>query len=513
MKKHVIAGKDRRPEETITRIKKTLKAEGYVPKILSERNNGGLFSILIGDKHSDRFTANGKGITRELALASAYGEFMERFMTHFYVYDLWLTKDTSLPWVYDEHEVWTSKPESLIKSLNTFYPDKILQKKYCYDINQSPNGESYCFLPFKTLKDETCHIPVNFWRELYTSNGLAYGNNLYEARVQALCEIMERHVKYRVIGEGLSLPDIPDNEFVSNDIYSSAKELLAHHGLLCRVFDASLDEGYPVTAFLIYTPDRKEAFLSFGAHPDKKIALQRTITEAFQGRDISENEPDFLNMVSGDTSLTGLPENLESHFINSTGILHKNIFKSVPSFPGFFQSFHGNSEEEWHTLCGLVESAGYTILTRDILWENHTACQIIIPGFSEMYPFEDLLQKDLKGYCNIRNEIISLMERDPVDIERLIELFETEHFEPEKGAGESLGLLLPPSSPWSRYSVRDILFLLVLAEEGPEKASFYLDEIGHVSPDHPELPFSKALINKGKKKEILRCLFENCPEF
>lgn len=454
---HLIAGKDLNPEETIRRIQQTLIVEGFSPEIVSENNNDGLFSILIAHKHSERFMANGKGISRELALASAYGEFMERFMTRFYFYDLWLTKDGPLPWVYDKNEIWTSKPESQLNNLKKFYPISILQSKFCYDINQSPKEEPYCFLPYRTRHGEQVFLPVPFWRELYTSNGLAYGNNIYEARVQALCEIIERHVKYRVIGEGLSLPSVPPEKLKNPEVFYRAQSLLFNVGLKCTLLDASLGMNYPVMAFLIYTPDQQEAFLSFGAHPDQEIAIERTITEAFQGRNLREDGPDFLSLVSDDTNLTALPENLESHFINSTGILHANICKQTSPTLSTFRSFHGTSEKEWDYLCNIVEKTGFTILTRDIFWNGHSACQIIIPGFSEVYPYQDLIEKDFQGYCVTRNEVISLLERYPQDTERLVELLDSGYFRLDQDLGDALGILFPPDALWFNHTVEEVI--------------------------------------------------------
>lgn len=457
MDNHFVAGKDLNPEETVRRIQHSLISEGFCPEIVSENNNGGLISILIADKHSERFMANGKGISRELALASAYGEFMERFMTRFYVYDLWLTKDNPLPWVYDKNEIWTSEPDSLLKNLKTFYPASIRQSKSCYDINQSPKGEPYCFLPLNTRYGEKVFLPVSFWRELYTSNGLAYGNNMYEARVQALCEIIERYVKYRVIREGLSLPSVSPETLKNPEIFYRALSLLSDVGLQCTLLDASLGMNYPVMAFLVYTPDQQEAFLSFGAHPDKNIAIERTLTEAFQGRNLRDDTQDILNIVSDDTKLTGLPENLESHFINSTGILHANIFKP-PSPPlSAFHSFHGTSEKEWDYLCDIVEKTGLTILTRDIFWNDHSACQIIIPGFSEVYPYSDLVDKDLIGYCHARNEVVSILETHSLMTEKLVELLDSGYFRPDQDLGEALGIIFPPDSPWYDHSVEELL--------------------------------------------------------
>ena len=39
---------------------------------------------------------------------------------------------------------------------------------------------------------------------------MSAGNTLAEARAQALSEIVERHIKFRIISEGLCLPDVPD---------------------------------------------------------------------------------------------------------------------------------------------------------------------------------------------------------------------------------------------------------------------------------------------------------------
>ncbi len=457
MKTHIIAGKDRIPAETVHDIQSTLNDEGYFPEILSEYVNGGTVSILISHEHSNRFIANGKGVSRELTLASAYGEFMERYLTRFYFYDLWLTKDGPLPCLYDENEIWTSNPGPVLNSLKKVYPDKILHKKYSYDINRSSDGSSYCFLPYKTSNNDRIYIPVTFWREFYTSNGLAYGNNIYEARVQALCEIIERHVKYRVIGEGLSLPEIPVSELKNPDLFQDVKKLFARHKLECRLLDASLGKGYPVTALLVFSADKAEAFLSFGAHPDKEIAIERTITETFQGRNIETDMPDFLMTVSDDRSLTGLAENLESHFINSTGFLHANIFKPVSNDFTSFQTFDGTSEDEWNYLCRLIESDGYLILSRDVIRNGHTACQIIIPGFSEVYPFSDILEKDNKMFCIVRNKIWSLLDKDPIVTDRLIELLESDYFRPDQDLGDALGILFPPKSPWYGRSVGSIV--------------------------------------------------------
>lgn len=61
-----------------------------------------------------------------------------------------------------------------------------------------------------------------------------------------------------------------------------------------------------------------------------EVALDRTITELMQGRTFSDldnfDEPDF------DLERTSDIVNLESHFVDSTGILPMQMFRKIPDY-------------------------------------------------------------------------------------------------------------------------------------------------------------------------------------
>jgi ribosomal protein S12 methylthiotransferase accessory factor YcaO len=60
-----------------------------------------------------------------------------------------------------------------------------------------------CALPYIRQRDgATVWFPVNLIGNLYVSNGMSAGNTEMEARTQALSEILERHIKFRIISEG-----------------------------------------------------------------------------------------------------------------------------------------------------------------------------------------------------------------------------------------------------------------------------------------------------------------------
>ena len=70
--------KDAEPAETVKKLKKLLKELGIdVEEKWSKESSVGTFSLRICIKGTD-IGQNGKGMTREFAMASGYAEFFER---------------------------------------------------------------------------------------------------------------------------------------------------------------------------------------------------------------------------------------------------------------------------------------------------------------------------------------------------------------------------------------------------------------------------------------------------
>lgn len=76
--------KDKLPLETINLIKKILSENKIKIKESKITNiNNSVFSVRLELKNIPGVGTNGKGITKEYALASAYAEFMERLQSGF----------------------------------------------------------------------------------------------------------------------------------------------------------------------------------------------------------------------------------------------------------------------------------------------------------------------------------------------------------------------------------------------------------------------------------------------
>lgn len=151
------------------------------------------------------------------------------------------------------------------------------------DHNSGNVERGICTLPFIRLSDGVrIWFPVNIIGNLYVSNGMSAGNTPPEARTQALAEIVERYVKFRVLSEGLCLPEVPESVIarfpkIAADI-AALRE--AGYGILVR--DASLGGQYPVMNVTLLNPQDQGCYCSFGAHPRFEIAPERALTELLQ---------------------------------------------------------------------------------------------------------------------------------------------------------------------------------------------------------------------------------------
>jgi ribosomal protein S12 methylthiotransferase accessory factor len=105
--------------------------------------------------------------------------------------------------------------------------------------------------------------------------------------VQGLSEIFERHVNLRIVKEKIKLPTIPDWYLMKYErLYKVIKEIEKEGRYKVLIKDGSLGKGYPVVVLIIIDKERQSYGVRLGAHPEFEIALERTLSEAFQGKTI-----------------------------------------------------------------------------------------------------------------------------------------------------------------------------------------------------------------------------------
>jgi len=488
-----IPGKDASLESTIATMQKKLADRGFFLNESSLLNPvEGIWSTHVKDRDCPMLFANGKGATELAARASAFGEFFERLGTHYFWTHFYLgQKRSEATFVHYPQEKWfpiegEAWPTGILNpELHNFYnPDSAIDASVLVDLNSGNIERGICTLPYKRLRDdEVTYFPVNIIGNLYVSNGMAAGNTMMEARSQALSEIYERHVKYKIISEGLCLPDVPEDVIARYPKIASGIKGLRDAGFGILVKDASLGGLYPVMNVTLLHPKDQGCFASFGAHPRFEIALERALTELLQGRalDSLENfaEPGFdmdeINSVS----------NLEIHFVDSSGVISWKFLSKQPDYTFVDWNFSSTTEEDYNWLCQRIEADGCDAYVSDFSEQGAYACRILVPGMSEIYPVDDLEWENNSVGNLIRPSLVRLSSLTDAEIEDLYSELQTQNLNDERPLWEILGLAIPVGTPWKELRIGELKTLLALAIGDKEGILEGCDWIHHYKQLNP----------------------------
>lgn len=474
-----IPGKDASLESTIATMQHKLAARGFHLDESSWLNPvESIWSVHVRDRECPMLFANGKGATQLAARASALGEFFERLGTHYFWthFHLGATR-ASAPYVHYPQERWFAPtddghwPQELLNpELHAFYnPDGDIDGEVLVDLNSGNAERGICALPYKRLHDgaETW-IPVNIIGNLYVSNGMAAGNTAMEARAQALSEIFERHIKYRIIREGLCLPEVPEQVIARYPGIAAGIKGLRAAGFGILVRDASLGGRYPVMNVTLLHPKDQGVFASFGAHPRFEIALERALTELLQGRalDALGSFPE----AGFDMEEIQLASNLEIHFVDSSGVISWNFLGDTPDYPFADWNFSTTTAEDYQWLCDCIKAEGHDIYVADFAEQGAYSCRILVPGMSEIYPVEDLAWENNSIGNRIRPSLVKLPDLSDDESRALLDDLQTMNLNDERPLWEILGLAVPLDTVWKELRIGELKTLLALAI-GDEEAT------------------------------------------
>jgi len=466
-----IAGKDDSLESSIATMQGKLAALGFHVEERSWLNPvDGAWSVHVRDRDCPLLFTNGKGASRLAALASALGEFFERlscnyFWTHYYLGDQFARRD----FAHYPREKWFQPgangewPEQLLTpELRELYnPDGSIDANALVDLNSGDAERGICALPYVRQRDgATVWFPVNIIGNLYVSNGMSAGNTEMEARTQALSEIFERHIKFRIISEGLCLPEVPEEVIARYPRIAAGIQGLRAAGFGILVKDASLGGEYPVMNVTLLHPEDQGCFSSFGAHPRFEIALERALTELLQGRGLDAlagfPEPGF------DLDEIAASPNIEIHFVDSSGIISWNFLSGAPDFEFVDWNFSNTTEEDYRWLVDRVHRSGHDIYIADFTHLGVYACRILVPGMSEIYPLDDLEWENNSVGNAIREAILHLPELDDEECADLLDTLNDLDLQDARPVAALIGLAADEGSLWSDLRVGELKALLAL---------------------------------------------------
>ena len=475
----MIVGKDLPLEQTIANMMSILSDIGIKIEVASWRNIvPNVWSLHIREAASPMCFTNGKGATKESALCSALGEYIERMSCNFFYNDYYFGEEiANSKFVHYPNEKWfkaganDALPEGLMdeKCLQLYNSDDELRASHLIDTNSGNVERGICALPFTRNSDqETVYFPSNLIENLFVSNGMSAGNNLYEAKVQCLSEIFERAIKRQIIEEEIILPDVPKEILAKYPHILAGIEELENKGFPVLVKDASLGGKFPVMCVTLMNPKTSGVLSSFGAHPSFEVALERCLTELLQGRSF-EGLNDVPPPTFNSYALTE-PGNFVEHFIDSTGVISWKFLSAKQDYEFCNWDFSGTTEEENECLMNILKGLEKEVYVATYEYFGATACRILVPSYSEVYPAEDLIWDNTNKALMFRKDILNIHTLTGDELEDLLERFEEQQLDHYTKISELIGIGFDENTVWGKLDIGELKILIYLALEHYEEA-------------------------------------------
>ncbi len=474
-----ILGKDLPLEKTIANMTARLADLGMKIEISSWRNIvPNVWSLHIRDAASPMCFTNGKGSTKESALCSALGEFIERLNCNFFYNDQFFGHEiANSDFVHYPNEKWFKAgandelPQDILDDycLAIYNPDGELASSNLIDTNSGMAERGVCSIPYVRHSDgETVYFPSNLIENLFLSNGMSAGNNLAEAKVQCLSEIFERAVKKQIIGEEITLPEVPKDVIAKYPTILAGIDALEAQGFPVVVKDASLGGKFPVMCVTLMNPRTGGVFASFGAHPSFEVALERSLTELLQGRSFEGlndvPKPTFNRMAVTE------PENFVDHFIDSTGVVSWRFFSDKHDYPFCEWDFSGTNEEENDGLMAILKNLGKEVYIAEFDQLGAAVCRILVPDYSEVYPVEDLIWDNTNKSLDYREDILNLHRLDEAQLVALVTRLEDSQQDNYIDISTLIGIEFDENTVWGQLTILELKILIYLALGALEEA-------------------------------------------
>jgi len=503
-----IEGKDLPLEQTIANMTAILQDLGMKIEIASWRNIvPHVWSLHLRDAASPLCFTNGKGSTKESALCSALGEFIERLNSNFFYNDQFFGEDiANSEFVHYPNEKWFKPgpgdklPAGILDAhcLALYNPDDELRGSHLIDTNSGNRERGIVALPFVRQSDaEVVYFPSNLIENLFLSNGMSAGNTLVEAQVQCLSEIFERAVKKEIINSEITLPDVPRQVLEKYPNILQGIDALEAQGFPVLVKDASLGGEFPVMCVTLMNPRTGGVFASFGAHPSFEVALERSLTELLQGRSFEGlNDvplPTFNSMAVTE------PNNSVEHFVDSTGVVSWRFFSSSADYDFCEWDFSGTTEEEAARLFGILSAMGkevYVAVRNDL---GAPACRILVPGYSEVYPVEDLIWDNTNKALDFREDILNLHTLNDEQLASLGERLEDSQVDEQTDIITLIGIEFDENTVWGQLTMLELKLLINLALQEHEQALERVESF---------LQFNDNTVERGLFYQAVRAVLE-----
>ena len=201
------------------------------------------------------------------------------------------------------------------------------------------------------------------------------------------------------------------------------------------------------------------------------------MTELLQGRALDSlegfPEPGF------DIEEINAVNNLEIHFVDSSGVISWNFMSDRPDFAFTDWNFSATTEEDYEWLVNCIHREGRDIYVADFSEQGAYSCRILVPGMSEIYPVEDLEWENNSVGNSLRPALLRVPELSEAECSTLLAELQTNNMGDDRPLWEILGLAIPDNTPWKQLRIGELKTLLALAINDKEAILEGCDWIHH----------------------------------
>lgn len=383
--------KDANPNDTIARIEKILSTINIPTRFIAEYNYKGLwFSNRVEIDGIPFIGANGKGISKEYAKASALAEFMERLQSGFLLNDLFTNKIDQINNHNKCNDDWM---ECVV------CPKKSNFGNYVKEMSEKLE-ESNALEFFDIKNKKKIWMPSQYINMMCSTTGLSSGNTFNEAFCQGLCEIFERYV-VRYIYYG----DYNEQLFchLKESVYENSQsykmiQAIQDKGYKVYVIDCTLNNKLPVLGVLLIDSSRTKYLFKLASDINIDICLQRCITEIFQGCTFDLNFR--MGMIPFQTENKGKDfwSNIDTDYeytkfiVNGTGRLPNRFLIQIMSVSDNVKVFRAgelSNAQAAHQLLNIAYQLSPKIYISNLTRLGFPTLRIFIPYYSECFYFEN----------------------------------------------------------------------------------------------------------------------------
>jgi ribosomal protein S12 methylthiotransferase accessory factor len=202
------------------------------------------------------------------------------------------------------------------------------------------------------------------------------------------------------------------------------------------------------------------------------VALERSLTELLQGRSFEGlndlPQPTFVSNAVTESN------NFVEHFIDSSGVVSWRFFSASANFEFVEWDFSGQGEnsnaEEAATLFGILEDMGKEVYMAVYDQLGAVACRILVPGYSEVYPVEDLIWDNTNKALLFRADILNLHRLDDAALTAMLERLDNSELDEYSDIATLIGIEFDENTDWGQLTVIELKLLIHLALQQFEAA-------------------------------------------